>query len=95
MENPILLCKICLVLCITTFVVTLGEYLALHDIWNDYVSEQVVKNYTGEITLSLPDWTKTKLEWQMVNISGLIKIVYLIFSFVTLIICQKVFRNKV
>ncbi len=73
---------------------TLGEYLALHDIWHDYVSKKVIVTYAGNSALNLPDWTETKLEWQMVNVSGIIRAVYLLFSLLTLIVCLKILRKK-
>ncbi len=94
MKNPLLLIKISLVLCLVALVMTMGDYLALHDIWHDYVSKQVIENYGGNSVLDLPGWSETKLEWQMVNVSGVFRIVYLVFSFLTLIICLKTLRKK-
>ncbi len=95
MKNPQLLIKISLAIGFFAFLMTVGDYLALHDIWHDYVSKQVIETYSSSSTLNLPEWSETKLEWQMVNISGLIRIIYLIFSLTTLIICLKILRKKV
>lgn len=94
MNNPQLLIKICLVFCFFTLLMTVGDYLALHDIWHDYVSKQVIAKYGGVNTLNLPDWSEARLEWQMVTISGLIRVSYFIFSLLTFVICLKVLRKE-
>jgi succinate dehydrogenase hydrophobic anchor subunit len=92
MKKTQILIKLCLGIGLIALAMTIGEYLALHDIWHDYVSKQVIENYGGGSYLKLPDWSETRLEWHMVNISGLIKVFYFIFSLVTFVICLKAFR---
>ncbi|MCP4632469.1 MAG: hypothetical protein GY855_06045, partial [candidate division Zixibacteria bacterium] len=94
MKNPQLLIKICLGLGIFALLMTVGDYLALHDIWHDYVSKQVIEKHGGSTILNLPDWTEARLEWRMVNISGLIKAFYIILSLATFVICLKALRKK-
>ena len=89
MKNLIILIKISSVLFVFSFTMAIGEFLALHDIWQDYVSFNVIESYKGSANLNLPEWSKTALEWKMVNISGLIQLFYLAFSLVTLVACLK------
>ncbi len=94
MKNPTLLIKISLFLFVVAFALTIGEFLALHDIWNDYVSVKVIESHRGINILNLPEWSETKLEWQMVNISALVQVLYLLFSLVTLVSCLKALRKN-
>ena len=94
MKRTSTLIKICLALCVLSFLLTVGDYLALHDIWHDYVSKEVIESHIGSSVLNLPEWSETKLEWQMVNISGLIRIMGFVFSGVTLLVCLKILKKK-
>jgi hypothetical protein len=94
MKNPQLLIKICFVIGFFALLMTVGDYLALHDIWHDYVSKQVLETYGGGTTFNLPDWSEAKLEWRMVNISVLIRVFYFIFSLATFVICLKALQKK-
>jgi hypothetical protein len=64
------------------FIVTVGmtilDYLSLHDIRYDYVSERVLEELGVEVSSPLPDWTSTPGEWLMVNISFIVRILFLI-----------------
>jgi hypothetical protein len=62
----------CLALCMLAFLLTVCDYLALHDIWHDYVSKGVIESHRGSSILNPPEWSRTKQEWQVVNIGGLI-----------------------
>ena len=94
MKNASTLIKISLVFCLFAFVMTIGDYLALHDIWHDYVSKKVIEAYRGHSVLNLPEWSETKLEWQLVTISGLIRIAYFVLSSVTLVVCLKTLTHR-
>ncbi len=93
MKHTFILIKISLILCTIAFVMTIGDYLALHDIGHDYVSKEVIESYKGGSVLNLPEWSETKPEWLMVNISGLVRIAYFIFSAATLAVCLKTLRK--
>ncbi len=94
MKNPILLIKICFVIGFLALLMTVGDYLALHDIWHDYVSKQVIEKYGGGSTSNLPDWSESKLEWRMVNISGIFRVFYFIFSLGVFIVCFKALQKN-
>jgi len=89
MKNPTKLIKISLVLCLFALATTIGEYLALHDIWHDYVSKEVIESYQSSSFLKLPEWSNTKLEWRMVSINGIFSTIYFIFSALALIVCLR------
>ena len=45
----------------------IAYYLALHDIFHDYASAEVIQeNISASVTL--PDWTTCSLEWKIVGI---------------------------
>ncbi len=89
-----ILIKICLALCAVTFLLTIGDFLAIHDIRHDYISKEVIENHTDISQVNLPAWSETTGEWQMVEISGLVRAVYFGFSAITLLICLKGLKNR-
>lgn len=89
MNNLKVLIKINLVVGVIALLMTIGEYLALHDILHDYVSKQVIEACGISTSIKLPDWSQAKLEWKMVNASGLIKFFYFSISIPTLVICLR------
>ncbi len=64
------------------------EYLALTDIYRDYVSRAVLEGMGLEIT-HLPAWTAASGEWAIVTINRLAGPAYLLLSLVTLFLCWK------
>jgi hypothetical protein len=59
-------------------VLTLGDFLALHDIQQDYVSPEVLNRLKLDIAGSLPYWTATSGEWAMVTISFIARVILLL-----------------
>ena len=53
----------------------LGDFLALHDIGQDYVSPKVIENIPTQISDEIPDWASTKMEWIFVRVSFLLKLI--------------------
>lgn len=68
------------------------EYLALTDIYSDYVSRSVLEGM-GVETANLPAWSNTATEWLIVTISRLLSPVYLLLSLVSLFLCWKTIRK--
>ncbi len=93
MKNLQILIKVSLAIGTFALLLSVGNYLALHDIWHDYVSMRVIETYGGSTALNLPDWSETRLEWQMVTISELVRILYFIFSLATFVICLKALKK--
>jgi hypothetical protein len=78
--NAILFSRISLGLTIVLIICFFLDFLALHDINNDYVSKLVMNRFAS--STSLPDWTNTTVEWSIVQLSFLVKIIvtgFLIF----------------
>lgn len=71
------------------------ELAALHDINNDYVSQEILTDFEITSSVSLPDWTKTEGEWQIVTISLFLRFLFLIFNISVLTyLYKKILANK-
>lgn len=71
-------------LCVIGFILTLFEFLALHDIHNEYVSSQILEKLQIKLSDILPDWTSTKGEWDIVRISYLFRFVFFVVCIILL-----------
>lgn len=79
------LISLSIVLSIISFLVTILNILALHDIHNDYVSQKVLESSGVSTAQKLPAWSQCPLEWTALTVGSLILIVSLIFLIITLI----------
>lgn len=70
------------------------EYLALTDIYHEYVSRNVLEGM-GVETANLPAWSNTPTEWLIVTINRLAGPAYLLLSLVTLFLCWKMTGKNV
>jgi hypothetical protein len=58
-------------------VLAVGDFLALHDIQQDYVSSEALSNLELDLAGALPYWTATSSEWTMVSVSLISRFVLL------------------
>jgi len=65
--------------CVLGFLFTIADFLALHDIKNEYVSPGVLESLDITLSDDLPEWTSTQGEWQVVRLSYLFRSVFFIF----------------
>lgn len=93
MKTTTSLTKILFVLTIVLLVCMFFDFLALHDIKNDYVSSQVISRFLPNTSIKLPDWTKTEGEWSLVQMSYMIKIVVVGIMFFVLFVLRKRIRS--
>lgn len=75
---------ILIVLCVIGFLMTICDFLALHDIRNEYVSTHILESLNITLSEDLPEWTSTPGEWQIVRISYLFRSIFFIFCFYAL-----------
>jgi hypothetical protein len=61
-------------------VLTVGDFLALHDIRQDYVSAEVLRTLELDLAGALPYWTGTTGEWSLVTISVIARFVLLVMN---------------
>ena len=66
---------------------TFGDFLALHDINKDYLSKEMLQYFN--ITASLPAWTATKGEWQVLTISFVLRTLFLLVNILFLWVLLK------
>jgi hypothetical protein len=91
MKNSKKIIPIIIALCIVGLLLALFEFLALHDIHNEYVSARNLERLEIGLSKDLPDWTSTKGEWMVVRIGYLFRFFFFILSAVLLygLISQK------
>ena len=94
MKNLHLLVVITIVLCTLVFILTLGDFLALHDIKQDYVSQEIFGQLEVSLSGDLPEWTGTPGEWSLVRVSFLARFAFLILSWITLVLCASALRTR-
>ncbi|MDF1548148.1 MAG: hypothetical protein P1P88_10030 [Bacteroidales bacterium] len=91
MKNLKNITTIALILTVLVFLLTIADFLALHDIRNDYVSKKIITS----ISQTLPAYTNTSGEWQVVNISFISRFLFFIFNVgVLLLILRKSGKQK-
>ena len=73
-----------LVLCIILLFLTLGDFLSLHDIRQDYVSTDILEDLQVKLSKELPEWTSIKAEWFVANISFYLKSAFTILAIFTI-----------
>jgi len=65
------------------------DFLALHDIGKDYVSNYIIESFGGSFSKDLPEWTETRLEWITIGISHGLKTILTIFNIIMIIKLNK------
>ena len=68
MNNTIRNASIVLVFSMILLGLLLLDYMALHDIRNDYISHATLEHLGFEGASDLPAWTNTQMEWAVVTI---------------------------
>lgn len=84
MREPQKILTITIALCVFGFLLTICDFLALHDIKNEYVSNRILERLNITLSEDLPEWTSTKGEWGVVRISYLFRFVFFIFCVIVL-----------
>lgn len=78
MKKKTYLTKAMLIFNLLILILTLGDFLALHDIQNDYVSTKMLDLHQITTSTPLPAWTATQGEWQVVSISFWLRVLFLL-----------------
>ncbi len=68
---------------------TLFDFMALHDIYKDYVSKFVLQYLNIGLSEELPDWTATPGEWRSVRIIWIFRLLFGIFMILVLNACRR------
>jgi hypothetical protein len=88
------LARLTFVLCVLAFLLTIGDFLALHDISRDYVSSQVLRSLNTSLAENLPAWTGTGLEWTVVRVSFIFRAGFLLVNAVTLAFLARALKSR-
>ncbi len=94
MKSLRLLINLTFVFCLVAFVLTIGDYLALHDISHDYVSARVLQSLGVFVSRELPPWTETKGEWAMVSTGLVFRSAFLLLNAITLALSARALKNQ-
>ncbi|MFQ5943263.1 MAG: hypothetical protein ACE5JF_06900 [Anaerolineales bacterium] len=73
---------------------SLGEFLALHDIRQEYVSEEIIDSLEVSLSAELPGWTATKGEWALVQFSYVARFAFLALNGITLSLLVMILRRQ-
>ena len=85
MKNLQTITKIALLFCVLVFLMTILDFLALHDIKQDYLSKNIIEYLELTFSKELSDWTATKGEWRIVTISFYLRFFFFIFIIILLL----------
>ncbi|MBU4331071.1 MAG: hypothetical protein ABIK95_10610 [Acidobacteriota bacterium] len=94
MNNTQKIASVIKVLCVIGFLLTIFDFLALHDIFNEYVSLSILKSLNITLSGELPDWIATKGEWGIVRINYLFRFAFFIFCAVMMSILVSKLQTK-
>jgi hypothetical protein len=81
-------------LCLVAFGLTIGDFLALHDIGNDYVSKDILSYLDVSLSKELPAWTATRGEWRLVELSWVTRMGFFLVNAVTLVLCLRALKQR-
>lgn len=78
-------------ICITVlmFLSMILDFLALTDIFHDYVSKTVIAGFSDIKMYVFPEWTNTPGEWSLVNLGYTLKLASIIATFILLMVLRK------
>ena len=94
MKTYYVLAGFMLIATVVVLALTLGDFMALHDIQREYVSTEVLDSLGISISDELPDWTATAGEWAMVQFSFLARSAFLILNAITLSLIFFILRRQ-
>lgn len=94
MKKIIILASFTLAASLFVLALTLGDFLALHDIRNEYVSEEILNALSVSLSDELPDWTATAAEWTLVQFSYLARSAFLVLNVITLSVLIVIVRRQ-
>lgn len=76
--------NVMIILSLILMICTIDDFLSLHDIKKDYISQTALQYLELEISGQLPEWTNTNLEWTSVTVSFWIRLLMIILNLMIL-----------
>ena len=89
MKNPKNALLLILGFSLIVLLFTFGDFLALHDIKQDYVSPYILEDMDITMDKNLPEWTTTKMEWGLAQVSLYFKFILMTFNVIALTLIFK------
>ena len=83
-----------IILSVVILLAIIDDFLCLHDIQKDYISQSALTYHETGTTKTLPDWTNTKLEWLSVTVSWFVKFVLSISNLIILFVLKRNYQNN-
>jgi hypothetical protein len=71
---------IIIVLCAVGFLLTISDFLALTDIYHDFIGTRVQEQLGVTIGTDLPEWTAAKGEWGLLRVGYIFRFLFFVFS---------------
>jgi len=68
---------------------TLLDYLPLHDIFKDYISPYALAYLSIDLSTQLPAWTVTSTEWNTLLVSFILKIILSVLNIILVLVLLK------
>ena len=81
------------VLCIIGFLLTIADFMALTDIYHDFIGTRVLEQLESSTAQGLSAWTSTPGEWGILRISFLFRLFF--FGFCAYVITRLINRSEI
>jgi hypothetical protein len=94
-DNSRKIIYVTVILCVIGFLLTIADFLALHDVHNEYVSTGILKSLNISLSGDLPEWTDTKGEWGILRVSYIFRFIFFVFFFIVLYKLVNGLKNKI
>ncbi len=72
------------ILSTVVFLLILGNFLALHDIKQDYANSNIIDMLQQDSSKDIADWASCKMEWGFIQISLILQSAFMIIIFIAL-----------
>jgi hypothetical protein len=87
------LVKAVILLTVLLSVCTVADFLALHDVNKDYVSQAALQYLEVTTSKELPAWTGAQLEWATITVSYLLRTAVIVLSLLMLFGAKRELRK--
>lgn len=65
------------------------DFMALHDIRNEYVSQDILNYLKVTLSEDIPAWTANKAEWDYLTVSIVVRVFLYLLTFAICLYCYK------
>jgi len=94
MTRPTVLVRLTLIGTALVSLLTVFDFLALHDISADYISREALRSAAVVPSVPLPDWTATASERRTLLVGWFARVGFLALNAVTLVACARAMGSR-